>query len=232
MRRLDMTAKLLTAARSFWGEAVNRKRVGMTLFGVFVCALSVGFFNNSMFGADPFQCFANGLSNVIPIGFGTLYMLLSILMLIAVFFMDKHFINLGTFINLFLTGYVAQFSTWAIGQLFPDPSLALRIVFLAVGVVIMCFASAIYFTADLGVSVYDAIALHLDKKLPIPFRVIRICTDLICVGIGFSLGAVVGVGTLITALFMGPLIDLFNRKVAQPFLYGREGSQGKANVGQ
>lgn len=203
---------------AFFADKKNVRRVGMTLFGVFICAISVGFFNNSLFGADPFQCFANGLDIVIPLDFGTLYTLISILMLVMVFFLDRHFIGLGTFINLFLTGYVAQFSTWAIGQLVPDPSMAVRIVFLVVGIVVMCFASAFYFTADLGVSVYDAIALHLDNKLPIPFRVIRICTDLVCVGVGFALGAIVGVGTLITALFMGPLIDYFNRKVAIPFL--------------
>jgi len=210
----SVTAKV----KAFFADKKNVRRVGMTLFGVFICAISVGFFNNSLFGADPFQCLANGLDIVIPLDFGTLYTLISILMLVIVFFLDKHFIGLGTFINLFLTGYVAQFSTWAIGQFVPDPTMAVRIVFLIVGIVVMCFASAFYFTADLGVSVYDAIALHLDNKLPIPFRVIRICTDLICVGVGFALGAIVGVGTVITALFMGPLIDYFNRKVAIPYL--------------
>jgi len=210
----SVTAKV----KAFFADKKNVRRVGMTLFGVFICAISVGFFNNSLFGADPFQCLANGLDIVIPLDFGTLYTLISILMLVIVFFLDKHFIGLGTFINLFLTGYVAQFSTWAIGQFVPDPTMAVRIVFLIVGIVVMCFASAFYFTADLGVSVYDAIALHLDNKLPIPFRVIRICTDLICVGVGFALRAIVGVGTVITALFMGPLIDYFNRKVAIPFL--------------
>lgn len=207
--------------KAFFADRQNLKRAGMTLFGVFVCALSVGFFNNSLFGADPFQCFAAGLDNVIPLDFGTLYVIISAIMLVVVFLLDRHFINLGTFINLFLTGYVVQFSNWAIASLCPDPSLITRIIFLIIGVVVMCFASAIYFTADLGVSVYDAIALYLDKKLPIPFRFIRIGTDLICVGIGFALGAIVGVGTLITALFMGPLIDFFNRTVARPFLYGK-----------
>lgn len=212
---MDTVRKKVAA---FLADKKNVRRIGMTVFGVFVCAVSVGFFNNSLFGADPFQCFANGLDKVIPLDFGTLYTLVSIIMLVIVFFLDRHFINLGTFINLFLTGYVAQFSTWAIGEIVPDPSMIVRIVFLIIAVVVMCFASAFYFTADLGVSVYDAIALHLDNKLPIPFRVIRICTDLICVGIGFALGAIVGVGTVITALFMGPLIDYFNRKVARPYL--------------
>lgn len=216
-----MTSKIQKTAREFFKKPESRKRVGMTTFGVLVCALSVGFFNCSVFGADPFQCLCNGLDRIIPIGFGTLYLLISLVFLVVVLLLDRHYINLGTFINLFLTGYVVQFSTWALGTLFPAPSLALRIAFLIFGIVVMCFASAIYFTADLGVSVYDAIALYLSKRLPIPFRYVRIGTDLICVGIGFALGAVVGIGTLVTALFMGPLIDFFNRTVARPFLHGK-----------
>ena len=36
-----------------------------------------------------------------------------------------------------------------------------------------------------------------------------------------KLPAIAGVGTIITAFFMGPLIDFFNHKVAGPFLYGK-----------
>ena len=39
------------------------------------------------------------------------------------------------------------------------------------------------------------------------------------------MGAVVGVGTLVTAFFMGPLIEFFNRTVARPFLYGKNNKQ-------
>ena len=45
--------------------------------------------------------------------------------------------------------------------------------------------------------------------------------DLICIIIGFLLGSIVGIGTLITALFMGPIIAFFNKKVAIPLRYGK-----------
>ena len=57
----------------------------------------------------------------------------------------------------------------------------------------MCFASALYFTADMGVSAYDAYALILDKRTRIPFRMCRIGTDVITTAAGFFMGAVVGV---------------------------------------
>ena len=158
---------------------------------------------------------------MIPISFGTLYMLINLILLAVVFVMDRHYIGIATFINLFLLGYLIEFSEKVLYSTFGDPSMALRIVYLIIGIVVMCVASSLYFTADLGVSTYDSIALHLDKKLPIPFKFIRICTDLICVGVGFVFGYKPGVGTIITAFFMGPLISLFNEKISKPLLYGK-----------
>ena len=150
-------------------------------------------------------------------------MISNLLMLVAIFFLDKHYIGIATFINIFLLGYVVQFSDDIVGMIVGDtPSMATRIILLIAGVVILCFASAMYFTADLGVSTYDAVSLIMtDKKLG-KFKYLRIGTDLFCVVVGFLLGGIVGVGTLITAFFMGPLIDFFNRKVAQPLLYGKK----------
>ena len=106
------------------------------------------------------------------------------------------------------------------GKLIGDaPSMLIRIILLIAGVVILCFASSLYFTANLGVSTYDAVSLIMtDKKLG-KFKYLRIATDLFCVIVGFFLGGVVGVGTIITAFFMGPLIDFFNKKVSEPFLH-------------
>lgn len=195
-----------------------RRRLMMTFLGVLTCALSVGMFKQAGFGTDPFQCLCNGLDRVIPIDFGTLYMLINLVLLVAVYFMDKHYIGIATFINLFLMGYIIDFSEHTLMRLIPNPSMAVRIVYIIVAIVVMCVGSSLYFTADLGVSTYDSIALHLADRKIAPFRFIRITTDLICVGLGFAMGYVPGVGTIITALFMGPLISYFNRTLAEPML--------------
>ncbi|MDO4357737.1 MAG: YitT family protein [Clostridia bacterium] len=214
---------LSDSVKSFFVPGQQRRRLLMAIIGVLVCGVSVAFFKQAAFGTDPFQCLCNGLDNVIPISFGTLYMLINLVLLVVVFLMDRHYIGIATFINLFLLGYLVEFSEYAIHSVFGDPSMALRIVYLIIGIVVMCVSSALYFTANLGVSTYDSIALHLDKKLPIPFKFIRICTDLICVAVGFLFRYMPGVGTIITAFFMGPLISLFNRTIAEPLLYGKGG---------
>lgn len=200
----------------------KQKRILMTVLGVLTAGFSVGIFNFSMFGMDPFQVFAHGIWEHVNIGFGTFYAIVNLIMLVIIFFLDKTKIGLGTLINIFLLGYVVQFSSWLFAALIPDPSLIIRIAALLIAIIIISFGSALYFTGDLGVSTYDAIALLMAEKKIAKFKYCRIATDLVCVIIGFLLGAVVGIGTLITAFFMGPIISFFNRTVARPFRYGRE----------
>ena len=141
---------------------------------------------------------------------------------LLIFILNKHYIGIATFINIFGTGYMVELSLYLLGKVIQTPSLMMRIVLLLVGIVIICFASSLYYTADLGVSTYDAIALILRDKKVAKFQYCRIATDLICVLIGYFLGAIIGIGTLITAFFMGPLIEFFNVHISQPLLHGNE----------
>lgn len=210
-----------------------KKRILMCVLGVLVCGISVGLFKRAALGVDPFQSFMGGLDELVPIEFGTLYVIANVCLLLFSLFADRHYIGLATIINLLLLGYVVQYSYDFMLAVFPEVSMAGRFGFLIVGIVLMCFASAFYFVADLGVSTYDAVALIITSTWKIgKFSYVRIITDLVCVAVGILLfviakgsfdgiSAVVGIGTIITAFFMGPLIDFFREKVAKPFLYGK-----------
>lgn len=206
------------------------KRIAMSLFGVITCAISVGIFKIAALGVDPFQSFMAGLDALIPIEFGTLYMITNAVLLLFALIFDRHYIGIATFINLFLLGYITQFSYAFLQTIIIDPSMGVRALCLIVGVVIICFGSAFYMTANLGVSTYDAIALiivntwHKGK-----FQYVRIISDLICVLLGVGLfllsggsfaqiPTIAGVGTIITAFFMGPLIEFFNVHITRPML--------------
>ena len=202
----------------------------MSICGVMIGAVSVGFFKLAALGVDPFQTFMCGINQMIPISFGTLYVIVNAVLLLFALIFDRHYIGIATFINLFLLGYVVEFTHQALLTVFPDASLAIRITSLVFGFVALCFGSSIYMTADLGVSTYDAVALIMANNWKLgKFKYIRIATDVVCVILGitlFLLGhgkisaipAFVGVGTILAASSMGPLIDFFNRKVSIPFL--------------
>ncbi|MBQ3667787.1 MAG: hypothetical protein II920_01035 [Clostridia bacterium] len=208
----------------------NLRRILMSLGGVMLGAVAVGIFKIAAMGVDPFQSFMSGLDSVIPIPFGTLYMLVNAVLLVFSLVFNRHNIGIATFINLFLLGYVTQFSYELLQKLIVDPSIIVRIVCLLTGIVVICIGSALYMTADLGVSTYDSIAITMAYKWKMgKFKFIRVCTDVVCVILGcalFLLGGgkwskvpeIAGIGTIITAFFMGPLIEFFNQRIARPLL--------------
>ena len=209
---------------------MKMRRIMMSLFGVLICAVSVGIFKLAALGVDPFQSLMSGLDQLIPISFGTLYVIVNLILLSFSLLTDRHNIGIATFINLFLLGYVTQFTYDSLQKLFPAPTLLFRIACLLIGIVIICFGSALYMTADLGVSTYDAVAIVLANKWKVAkFKFCRVGTDLVCVIAGIivfllgggtisSIPTIVGVGTIVTAFFMGPLIELFNERIARPLL--------------
>ena len=182
-------------------NSLTVKRILMTFAGIFLAGVSVAIFKASDFGTDPNSCFVMGVWNLAGI------------------------IGLGTVLNLFFMGIIVEKGMQLFDRYLPERTFGVRVILMCIAVVMMCFASALYFTADMGVSAYDAYALILDKRTRIPFRMCRIGTDVITTAAGFFMGAVVGAGTLVTAFFMGPLIEFFNRTVARPFLYGKENKQ-------
>ena len=209
---------------------MKARRIAMSLAGVLVTAISIGAFKFASFGVDPFQSFMSGIDTLIPIDFGTLYVIVNAVLLIFALVFDRHYIGIATFINLFLLGYVVDFSQTVIEVLFPAPTLLMRVAFFLFGFVFLCFGSSLYITADMDVSTYDAIALICVHRWKLgKFRIIRIATDFLCIlfgigmyllagGIANELPSFLGIGTILTAFCMGPLIDLFNRSVAVPIL--------------
>lgn len=208
---------------------MKTKRIILSVLGVLTSGVSVGIFKLAAFGVDPFQSLMSGLDALIPISFGTLYVIVNALLLLFALAFDRHYISIATFINLFLLGYVVEFSHGVLLSLFPAASVGVRVAALIIGFVILCFGSSMYIMADMGVSTYDAIALVMTHKWKLgKFKYIRILTDLACIllGIGFYLLSgghasqivtFVGIGTIMTAFFMGPLIDVFNR-IFEPIL--------------
>ena len=206
------------------------KRIAMSFAGVIICAVSVGVFKIAALGVDPFQSFMAGLDVLVPLDFGLLYIIANAILFLFALIFDRHYIGIATFINLFLLGYITQFTYEFLQTVIVNPSLIIRVLCLVVGVVVICFGSAFYMTADLGVSTYDAVALIICNTWKKgKFQYVRIITDLCCVIIGVALfllaggkvaaiPTIAGVGTIITAFFMGPLIEFFNQHIARPIL--------------
>ena len=201
------------------------KRLGMCVAGVFLSGVAAGVFGFTAFGMDPFQVFAHGTWTLVPISYGTFYVVLNGILLLFMVFFNRRMIGLGTLINLFLLGYVVEYTGVLLGRAFPAPSVFFRVILMLLALVLASFAASLDFVADMGVSAYDWIALTISERKGWMFRAVRVATDFICVVVGGLLGAAIGIGTVLTAFCMGPIIQFFNERISVPLRDGTKRSQ-------
>ena len=129
-----------------------KKRLIMCISGVFLSGVAAGIFGFTAFGMDPFQVFAHGLWGLTPLSYGTFYVILNGILLAFMFFFNRRMIGLGTIINLFLLGYVVEYTDLILGRVFSSPSVLLRIVLMIFALVLSSLAASLYFVAEMGVS--------------------------------------------------------------------------------
>lgn len=205
-----------------WNKEMGR-RLAMSFSGTIIMGLCVGGLQKANLGVDPFTCLVTGMANLFRSEYNTFYIIVTGILLILAFFFNRKLLGVATVMNLLIVGYVATFMKNTLNNLFPSLSMGGRIVVLIISLVIVCMGTSLYFVADLGVSSYDAVALTISEKCKrIPFQYCRITTDILCVVTGFVFHVTVGIGTVITAFMMGPVIQWFNVHLSEPIRYGRK----------
>lgn len=194
------------------------RRVAMMCLGVFLMGFSIALFVYASFGTDPYTCMNLGLSGKLGIPFGLWQLLANCAILVVTFFTARRLIGLGTIVNMAGVGFLIDFFRGIFSRILPgSPSLLFRAAAMLVAVVSLSFTAALYMYPRLGVSPYDSIAYILTERTRLGFRWCRILCDVTAVAIGFLCGSVVGVGTLVTAFFMGPLIKWSTDRLARYF---------------
>jgi len=190
--------------------------------GVFIIGIGVSFMRYADFGIDPYMCFMNGLHLAVfkklGVTFGTTFAISSFLMVSVVLICDRAKLGLGTVATIALTGYISDLGVFLCSFIAIEGTalFIVRAGMVPLGIVLIAIGSGIYFNTNVGVSPYDGIGLIITEKTGKQnwYRWIRIGTDLICVTLGFSMGNMPGVGTLIMALFTGPLFAFFRNRMS------------------
>lgn len=185
--------------------------VGVALIGLGAAVLLVG-----GVGVDPFTAMNTGISDRIGLPLGTTQLIANAVLFIGVLLWGRKNIGLGTIINMVLTGYFIGWFSDLLGPLVPDdPSTLGHAVLFAIGLVIFDFGASAYMTAGVGTAPYDAIAPMIVERTSLPYRQVRAVQDIVCVIAAGLLGGSVGIGTVVTAFFNGPLIEHYSTRVHQ-----------------
>ena len=191
-------------------------RVVLLLIGLWIAHLGVTLFLQTNLGSDPFNVFVQGLFRAIPwpewagMTHGRVHLLVSLLIMVVLLVVDRSYVGIGTVLCMALGGPIIDvYTLWLAPFLNETLPLAVRVTMLAVGCVILAFGMTIVIRSQAGTGPNDLVAVVLSDKSGKPFGPVRIGVDLTFALVGFALGGVVGIGTIICAFLVGPAAQLF-----------------------
>jgi uncharacterized membrane protein YczE len=179
--------------------------VGLVLFG-FGIALMV----EAGLGLGPWEALNQGIAIQTGQQIGTISVLLGIPIL-ALWWPLGERPGIGTLLNVVSIGTatnlgIALLPTPAVG---PVPAaIAVRVGMMAAGVVVIAIGSALYLSTDLGPGPRDGLMTGLHHRFGWSIRRSRTMVELIVLGLGWALGGTVGLGTVVFALGIGPLVQV------------------------
>ena len=190
-------------------------RVAVLLAGLCVAHFGVTLFLLSDLGSDPFNVLIQGLywtlsrlSGAPWLSHGRVHIAVSLLILAALFFVDRSYIKIGTALCMALGGPIIDFFSVLLAPLASSP-LAVRICLLVAGCVILAFGMTMVIRSDAGTGPNDLVALVVSEKRKWRFSIVRVAVDALFVLCGFLLGGTAGAGTLVCMFLVGPVAGFF-----------------------
>lgn len=180
------------------------------LVGCFIIQLGVAFFIKSNTGVDSFTIFMQGLANLLHITVGQSNILVMGLVFVGMLIFTREYIRLGTFLAVITAGPFLDFINNVLDNVGIDAlPLIVRLLIVAVSCVVIAIGFSILKSAELSVAPTDQLPLIIVDKTKWQYKWVRITMDVIFIVVGFSLGGVLGLGTIITTLLIGPCIQYF-----------------------
>ena len=172
---------------------------GLILFG-----LGEALLVSSQMGVSPWTALAQGFANSSELGLGLTTFLISIFVLFL-WIPLKQKPGIGTVLNAIIISIVLHF---AIPSLPVFEENLLRLIQAILGVFITGIGGGIYLIANLGPGARDGLMTGLQRVTKFPIAWIRSTIELTVLTIGWWLGGVVGLGTVIFALGIGPCLAI------------------------
>ena len=173
--------------------------LGLVLFGLGEALLIA-----SGAGVSPWTVLAQGIAGKTGWSIGFATMIISFVVLLL-WIPLRQKLGIGTILNALIIAFMIDFSL----TLLPYPqTLVLQLLQVIIGVLIIGIASGIYLTANLGAGPRDGLMTGLQSKTGFPIATIRIVIEISVVSIGWYLGGIVGIGTLIFAFGVGPCVAI------------------------
>ena len=182
------------------GRRLVQLFVGLTLYGV-----SMAMMIRAGLGLDPWDVFHYGVAEHLPLSFGTVVIVVGALVLLL-WIPLRQWPGLGTVANVVVIGLATDGALALLGA--PD-EMAARVALLVSGIVLNGLAGALYIGSQFGPGPRDGLMTGLVRRTGGSIRVVRTSLELTVLVVGWSMGGVVGLGTVLYAVAIGPVVQVF-----------------------
>lgn len=197
--------------------------------GLLIAHLGVTLFLLADLGSDPFNVLVQGLFhsllNLTGFAFlthGRVHIAVCFLIILVLLIVDRTYVKLGTIICMICGGPIIDMYSLFLAPILADMnSLIGRLLMLVAGCVILAYGMTIVIKSDAGTGPNDLVAVVISDKLHRKFGITRIAVDVCFVAVGYLLGGLVGIGTIICAFCVGPVASHFlpiNEKIISKVL--------------
>ena len=180
-------------------------RVVRLLFGIFLYALGIYFTLQANIGYAPWDVFHAGLAKTAGITFGVAAIYVGVAICAITLLLGEK-LGLGTILNMLLIGIILDILIAA--NFIPIAnSLFLGAPMLLLGLFIISLGSYFYIGSGFGAGPRDSLMVALTRKTNLPVGLIRGGIETTAAIIGYFLGGLIGIGTLLSAVAIGFIIQ-------------------------
>ena len=180
------------------------RRVPQLLVGLALYGLSMAMMIRSALGNMPWDVLHQGITRHLSFDFGTVVIAMSVLVLLL-WIPLKELPGLGTVANSLFVGLFADLGLAVVAS---PASLWARGALMGGGLLLNALATALYIGSQFGPGPRDGLMTGLHRRTGLPLLVVRTFLEVTVVAVGWALGGVLGVGTVVYALAIGPLVQL------------------------
>ena len=188
------------------------ERIPRVVFGLILFGLGAAMMVLAGLGLSPWEVMAQGISFKTGIPIGTVGILIGIVVLFL-WIPLKEKLGIGTILNVFIIGIVIDLTLW----LTPDSveSLVVRWLLLVGGILLVGVGSGFYIGGGLGPGPRDGLMTGIARR-GVNIGLARFGIEITVLVVGWLLGGTVGIGTVLFAFGMGPLIAILLPRLSVP----------------
>lgn len=187
------------------------QKIPMLFLGFILLSLGMILTMKAGLGMSSWGVLHQGIAEVTIFTFGQVTIILGVIILTLSVLLLKTKVGIGTIANALFIGFIMDFFKEIITYE-PTAYLEKGILFIA-GLFIMTFGRSLYISTRLGPGPRDGIFVGLSRITQIDVKYIKPAVELTVLTIGYLLGGTVGLGTLITMLFSGYLVQFYFKKL-------------------